>query len=213
MKRKTNRYRKFNRAVRTTKSIAQTAHTALKVALAVKKLVNVEYKIKDYASSVTPDNAGDVYSITHCGQGTDKDDRTGDSIRAKQHLIRLRATINGSATVTTVMYIIFMDRHQNGTPPTVTELLQNASLVDPVNDEYGKRFKVIRRGYINLSSTGMQTGIRKLYIKHNNVVKYDGAGATTAEQKENNMYMLLLSNEATNTPTVDYYVRFRFIDN
>lgn len=187
---------------------------ALSVARAVRSLINVEFKFHDVDVAPTPDSAGTISNLSLIAQGDGPSTRDGNSILLKSIYLRLRATINAAATNTVVRCILFTDYQQQGTLPTVANVL-TGDIDTPLNIvDYPKRFRVIRDFMFSLSNSGDKIYHKDYYIKmYKHHIKYDGSGATAAEQRTGNIYLLLISNEGANTPTLNVDSRLRYIDN
>lgn len=124
--------------------------------------------------------------------------------------------MNASATNTTMRCIIFMDKQPNETAPTMAALLATtvAGGVDAFrNLDNRKRFVILHDSRM-VVSTDFPERVHEKYKKMSLVTQYDSGNAgTIADITSNSLYMLQVSDEATNTPTQIFNVRLRFIDN
>lgn len=184
----------------------------------VKKYVNTEYKHHDVTQSGTGvDTTGAIIPMTLIAQGDDFEDRNGRQIKIISMTGNMNVTQNSSATNTQLRAILFIDKEQNGTIPLVSGVddgvLDSANVYSLRNMNQTRRFVTLFDKIFSLSATGSTNSTIRRYKKLMLKVRYDGTAASQANQKENNIYLLLLSNEATNTPTVKYQFRFRYIDN
>lgn len=182
----------------------------------IKSLINVEKKVLDTNADPTPSNTASIVTLSNVAQGDDYNQRNGRKIKADSIYLNGQVRIENTAAKETVLrVIIFIDSESDGETPTAAELLQDGTdLQSPLNYAYaGTRFKVLMDRYLLVSSNGPQNKAIKFYRKLGHHVSYLGTGATSGNMGTGNIYMLLMSNEPTNTPTFSYWARFRFIDN
>lgn len=191
-------------------SIATAALTTAKL---VKSLVNVEQKEKIVASSTTVSTSGSITPLNLIAQGDDKTERNGNSVKNSSFLCRMRAEMSPSATNTAVRIIFFWDQQANGATPTVGNVLQAANVMSSLNTNWGKRFRVVHDRTYDLSATGQSMSSHKFYTKLNTHTEYNDTTGVIAAVSTNTFNMLLISDEATNTPNVYYNTKLRFIDN
>lgn len=178
-------------------------------------IINSELMNHDLSVSTSSyTNSGAISCCTLISQGVDSG-RVGLSILAKSFELRLRATIHASATFTTLRLIVFTDNMQQGTLPTVTEVLESASMLAQYEaDNNLGRFGKLYDGIINLDSSSKQGDYLNVTIPLGNKhIKFNGTGATQADQGKQSIYVLGISNEATNAPSVDWVSRVRYYDN
>lgn len=212
--------RRYNRRYRRTSNNWDKASKALSVATSalataklVKSLVNVEFKETVRATNLSPDASGTVVSLNAIGQGDDKDDRNGNSIKNKSLLVRMRAEQNSSATNTSLRVLFIRDKQVNGSTPLVTDVLQAANPLSSLNTDYGKRFVVLADSLFSLSSNGTTCSHRKIFKKLGFHTEFGGTGNSVADINSGAIWMLAVSDEATNTPTLFYNTKVRYLDN
>ena len=137
-------------------------------------------------------------------QGNTEITRVGNSVLAASFFIRGRVNIHAGATNTHVRLMIVRDKSQDGTDPTIAELSEDSTNIDsPLNMDNSHRFDMIRDRIYRLDSQGPIERSFKIYVPmmkgRKRHIKYTG-GATT-DTGENNLYVLAISDEATNAPT------------
>lgn len=120
---------------------------------------------------------------------------------------------NASATFQSIRMVIFIDRQSNGITPLVGEVLDTVSYLSPLSSLYGKRFKVICDEMISLGNGSSTNEVIKCYRKLRHHMEFQGTSANAASISSGSIYMLLISNDGTNPPSVDYNWKLRFIDN
>lgn len=178
----------------------------------VKQLVNTEFKEKILASSVNPTSSGNVLCFNLLAQGDDKDERGGNSVRWKSVFSRITYTLHASATTTVARAILLWDRQSNGALPSVTDVLQAANVRSSLNTDNSYRFKVISDQLVNLHTSRPITTI-KTFRKLNRHQKYTDTTGVIGSVATNSLLLLTVSDQATNSPTVQYNIKSRFIDN
>lgn len=192
-------------------SALQIAKQAWKAAKYVKSLVNVEYKYFDVLNtSLSPSTTGAIYPLTQIADGDTYNTRDGNSIKAVSIFQRMSYQLNSSSDATFLRYILFMDNENQGSTPALTDVLESLGYLSPLNHVNGTRFTVIRDKVLVLDKT-FNAKQMKVFVKCNNHIKWSGTNAT--DMKEGHIFMLLLSDEATNFPIVNVLSRLRFIDN
>lgn len=206
------RYKKKSNWYSKAKSGLSMAAKAWAMAKYVKSLVNVERKFYDVTfMNEAPPTTGLIYPLTQIAQGDTYATRDGNSVKAVSLFIRLTAVLNSSADQTFMRLCIFKDNENNGTTPAVADLLESASnYISPLLHTNGTRFSVIKDHTINLTKE-INAKQYKSFIRIPHHIKFSGSAGT--DTKEGNIYLLLMSDQATNLPVVDFTTRLRFIDN
>lgn len=190
-----------------------TAQKALNVALATKRLLNVEHKVYALANSPTISTTGSITNLSGISQGDGAGNRDGDSIKVTSFNLRFRLTAHASSTNTSVRMIIFRGKSEHGKTFSISELLQSTVVYsEKARDErYNTKIlfdKVFDIPYgTNKMVVSRNMTFRKIMNPH---INYDSA-TTTVEN--GGFYLLLLSTEATNTPTLDYRAVTHYLDN
>lgn len=213
---KTYKKRRYNRVPYKAKpmSSAQMAYTLAKRAwyqgAKLKKLLNVEYKGDDETYSTSSlSTTADIQKLTAVAQGDTSISRDGNSILLKRLTIRIKCEMNASASFTEVRYIIF--RWKNNDDPVVGDILANPTSTTSFLDiDQSRHYDILDSQIINLNDQKPSVLIQKNF-NLNSHIKYDGSSANSITY--GGIWILMLSNEATNYPTVEYESRIRFIDN
>lgn len=183
----------------------------------IKGLVNSEMLHKDFAYSAGTSipNTGFITNITALAQGDTTDQRTGNSILLRSLSYRYKIEINSSVTSNTaVLFMLVKDTQQlSDTSPSVTDILTSATPESLMNLTTAGRFKILKRQIILLSpaSGGSPakeiSGYRKIYDH----VRYNGTASSDIQK--NGYYVIMLSSENTNYPTVAGSMRIGYHDN
>lgn len=195
---------------------ANMAYKGFRIATRVAGLVNVEYKVKDLVATATPSTSGSLSLLNGLTKGDDYNNRDGRQVRWKSIQMYLRSTLHASATNTSIRVIIFIDKQASETAPTAAALLDltTASAVDAFrNLSNRKRFVIIadKRVVINTNYPEKTTRLyKRLDMKQ---IFDDSDAGTVSDITTNSLYVLFLSDEATNVPSIVHNFRLRFIDN
>jgi len=182
----------------------------------IRKLINIEEKYFDVSVTGNVADTGAIASLSQLVQGLDINQRVGDSIRL-QH-IRVFGTwvVNASATGSACRIIIFRDLAQNGTPPSVSDVLAASSGVQGVNAPVKAinvdRFAILFDNVTCVSTNGDQQLAFSFDVAHNGHIRYLGTTAAAASEGRGTLYLLNISDEASNTPTVSWYSRIKYTD-
>lgn len=191
-------------------AVGNVARTVMGIA----KMVNTELKYHDTNGSGTQTNTLGVNYLSNLGTGTSDQTRTGNSILGKDLQVNYTITMNASATNTFFRIMIIVDKQCDGADPTGGSILSDPTRVtSPLNKDFTNRFVNLRDTVLSLSTSGNTNVSGKIYIKVPWHIYYDGSSSTNSSFKENQLFLIMLSNETTNPPTVTWNGRFNFYDN
>lgn len=193
-------------------SAKDLALKALRNTKYIRGLVNSEMFHKDFTTSAYGiSSAGVIFQLTEISQGNTMGTRTGNSILLRNLSQRLRLTKNTSAVTTVVRVILFQDKQQVAdTQPTIGDVLQSTSVDAPLNANNFGRFNILTSKVIVLDSN------RPMYHKESfrsmfSHVRFNGTAST--DISKNGLYVMFISDQPTNQPTLDYYSRLSYRDN
>lgn len=183
----------------------------------LKGLVNSEMFHADftYGPSTFIPNTGFITNITALTQGDGPNNRTGNSILLRSLSYRFKIEINPSVSSnTTCLMMIVKDTQQEPDGiPAVTTILQSSTTWSLMNLLNAGRFKIIKRRNYTLTpaSGGRPSQEIKGYHKVYDHVRYNGT--TTNDIQKNGYYMIWLSSETSNQPTIIGSTRIGYHDN
>ncbi|UOF78642.1 capsid protein [Circoviridae sp.] len=195
---------------------ANAAYAAAALALRnvryIKGLVNSETFHQDNTVSATAiTSTGLIFPITSIGQGDGAGQRTGNSILLRNFMMRARLTRNASSVTTVVRFMIIQDKQQiSDTSPAISDVLQSVSVDSPLNTSSLGRFKVLYNRTILLDANKPmwhKETYRKLYTH----IRYNGNAGTDIQR--GGLYCLFISDQPTNSPLLDFYLRTGYHDN
>ncbi len=201
------------------KMVYGDAKKALAIARSVKSLMNVEFKNHDVDHSATAiaDGVGNIVQLTNIPQGDTTITRDGSNCKITSVYINLLLRINASATNTNVRVSLVHDKQTNQAIYATADLLSNVnnvnSIVSPLNLDNQYRFHILYNKVFKITDSGQQTAVVKIYKKMQMKLRFDGNTPSIADLRSGSLSLLLISNEATNTPTFTGSCRIRFVDN
>lgn len=197
-------------------SAQQLAVKAWKATKYLKGLVNSEMLHVDTSfSGTTIPNTGTVTHLTAISQGDTAAGRTGNSLLLRSLTYRARFEINSAVTSNTaITMIVFMDKQQvSDTAPAPGDILTGLSTESLLSLNTGGRFRIMmRKSYVLTPASGGRPAIEiAKYFNIQKHVRYNGTASTDIQK--NGLYVLLISSEATNVPSITGNFRIGYHDN
>lgn len=189
-------------------SKSQGAKALAKVKKLAKSL-KPEVKVFDAGASPNVSTTGSVTDLCIPSQGDTYINRSGIKINPKSLLLRAHLVQSTVAVNTTVRVILFRGMREGGTAFAVTDILQQATMDSPLVWLTRDRFTLISDRCYTLNDTN-NTSI--MVINRHSLKKALTFNGNSTTIQDGGVYMLLLSNEATNTPLFDWYTRVTFTD-
>lgn len=176
-------------------------------------MFNTEDKMFDSTQSTTPDSSGIIIGMSAIRQGTAWNQRIGNSIRLLRWVFRANLKIHPTPLNTLARMIVFSDMNNNGVFPGVTDVLEAANCYAPYNHTFLQRFAVISDRLFPLSAQGDPHFALEVQEPTNFHVYYDGDSGTNAMYRNNNVFILLISDQAAATaPVWTSYSRLHYVD-
>lgn len=211
-KNKKKPYRRFRRRPITYGQIGQKIWRDVRW---LKSVINVEKKYLDTAvASNAINNTLTRILLNGMQQGTTAITRLGQSIKCASSFLRCYLTMNASATTTIFRIMLVKDKQPNGNTFNPGDLLTApGEIQSPILIGSSRRFKVIHDKMFRLDTNKLNQEY-KMFKKLSFHVEYNtGNAGTIADIPTNAYFLCFMSDQAVNTPNVDYYHRLRFIDN
>lgn len=210
-KKRSNKPRAYRRK---SNAVGQLAKRVSKLSM----LVKPEFKYISAVASVTPSSTVPTQALLNgMASGDGVGQREGRQIFIKSVQGLIHVNINASATHTHVRYALLIDKAPAGATFSTGALydVSMAGYVDSFrNLDYRRKFIILKEGNFQLDALGPREKIIKFYHKLNLRVQYDDSDAgSIADIQTNALYLMLMSDEATNTPTCIYNMRIRYLDN
>lgn len=178
-------------------------------------MLNVEYKHIDTTVSVSPTTSGAITQLSVIAQGDTEGTRDGRSVKLKSLSGRLSFTLDSMATETRLRCIIFKKINVNLIAPVVADILTNVNIQGLRNLNNTKNIKIYYDKTFDMNTNERKEKGMKCFFKLNSKQIYEtaNAGGDATDLERNGIYMMTLSDEAMNAPTVSGYFRLRYIDN
>lgn len=179
---------------------------------------NRELKTFDATRTTSPTTTGGVQNLNVMGQGDTSLQRDGLQIKPKHLTWKIRIKNNASAsTGTFVRMILFTDREGQGSYATATDLLESDDIDAWPEHNTRPRFKIHKSIVYRVepATSSPHAIYDKGIIKFpkNYKMWYNGSAAAEASVGKNALYVYLVSDQATNSPAIEFNSRLRFVDN
>jgi hypothetical protein len=181
----------------------------------IKAILNVEDKYLDTTASITPSNTAIFVLLNGMSTGTSAITRNGQSIKSVALSGSCLWSINSAATTTFIRALIVCDRQTNGSAFAATDLLSNsASVLSQFNVSYEERFTILFDRVFTVSTGGPMSGICDVVCDCKTHTYYNtGTAGTIADIASNSLFLMVFSDQTTNTPSFAYSLRYLFVDN
>jgi hypothetical protein len=167
-------------------------------------------------ASTTFDTTGSVIPVSQIAQGLDFTNRVGDSIKLQNVQFNFRIYKNAAATSSIVRIILFRDNDCQGATPTTGDVLQNVGAASaPLNPRdflNRKRFAILYDRLATVNNTGDSSFTVSYETPHEGHILFLGTTASAASQGKGSMFVLVVSDEAVNTPSIAFFTRLVFTD-
>jgi hypothetical protein len=183
----------------------------------IRKLINVEEKqLVTTSGSTSFDTTGVIVPISRVVQGLNYTERIGNSIKMQHIELHGRIFKNASATASVIRCAMVRDLDGYGTLPTTAQIFETVgSATAPLTQHdflNRKRFAFVAEWFFTLNSTGDSSMELELHKDHDGHILYLGTTAAEASDGKGSLYMVFISDEATNTPTFAFSSRIIFTD-
>lgn len=171
----------------------------------------VDTELNNDSVSTTPT----VHDIGTVAQGDDRENRQGDDIYVKSVFGRFLIYMNATASATQTDFVrvmVLFDRQANGAKPAYTDVVQNNNIMAYRSLGLSARFRILYDKMITLGPYN-RSKILKFYKKNlNERVQYTGTSGAITDISKGSLILIAYSNQASNTPTVNSNIRFKFTD-
>lgn len=166
-----------------------------------------------YAATVVT-SAGLVISLDGpIPSGTGQSQRTGVQVREHTSLWKLGIAVNTTAVVNYFRMILFTWKDTIAANyPTVSTVLQTAGWQYPYNNDYKKNFIVHHDKLYSLAVGSDQLIVDECLMDLRGIVTQWDADTTTDNPIHNALYVLFISDQSTNGPTMTFHHRLKYMD-
>lgn len=178
-------------------------------------LVNAEDKFVDTTVSGTGITNAGTYSqwLTAIQEGDDQSQRNGRNILSKHLQCNFKVVGHASAASTVITLALVMVKAVE--PDVITpwpDVFAASTPTALINKNNSENFIILKKFTIQLSNTGSNVALRRVFINLKGIhIRYDGTASTDRDQ--NNIILLAISDQATNTPSLYADIRYAYYDN
>lgn len=171
------------------------------------------------ATSQTASTSSTVFALTQAiVQGDTQNSRDGSQVIIKHFEISVQvenSTLITAGLSTAFRMIVFIDRFNQGANVAATDLLVASSVISSyqLSVYQSKRFKIlydVRRTLSNGSETNGQ--LMKFDKKMSHKITYNGTTDAAGSNGPGSLWVLFVTDEATNPPLYSFDVVTRFTD-
>lgn len=190
------------------------ATKAMRMAGKALSLLNVETHRYDNNTAIASQNTtGTVHNLFGIPQGDDTGNRQGNSIKLTRIDGRIAVFLNGVTAQTVCRIIIGIDHQANGANPAVTDVLASDDVYALRNMDKAKRFTILMDEVALLSDSSDQIKWFEIHKPLDIHVEFTGPTASLADVSTNNIFLIAVSTNAVSGPTVNRFVRIKYLDN
>lgn len=181
----------------------------------LKSVINVEKKYLDLITAgALPSTGGTLALLNGCTLGDTATNRDGQSVKFVSLNFKGSLAMNNSAETTFVRIAFVIDRQPNAGTTTVSNIWSSATPTALRGIGTGYRYHVLKDMQFALSNGGRESVYFEKTLKLRFHTRYNTSNnGDVTDIVTNALYMVYLSDQATNTPTLNINTRLRFIDN
>ncbi len=181
----------------------------------LKRMVSVEYKFHDTASSgsmANPTAALAGLLLTDIDVGDTNVTRDGNSVGAQSFQIKCQYQINSTAEDCMVRVMVVQSTFGEAIVPILSDINQiGTSLRSFRNVNQTRGYRVIVDRTVALNETGKSIGQISKYVKLRHKLKWNSVTGSSGHVY-GQLWFWIFSDATTNQPTFDMQCRFRFTD-
>lgn len=198
----------------------RTTNKALRLARYAVKHLNVEYKIADRAGVGVTLGTPYINGLTNIAQGTSPSQREGRRVELKKMILKVYFELNDTTPTATMIRMLVVRKINNDAAanPPITDILNFASVNSLRNLDNTDNYKVLYDRVYSMDPNSQkfrhlvvpfswaQYGIKQVY-------RLAATTGSTVDIERNSLFIIFISSETTNPPSVSWDTRIRFIDN
>jgi len=192
----------------TVRSIAEKA-----LALAKLSQAEIERKNSDIASNVTVGTTAGTIHITALTQGIAANNRIGQEVNVTGLAMNYYWYKHPSSVVTNIRFVIVQDTQtvSDATSVSWTDVFASSSNIAQITRTGMKgRFKILYDNSAILDASEISGRHNRIFIPLKLKIQYNGTASTDIQK--NALYGLVLSDDNTNQPAFNYFIRMYFTD-
>lgn len=194
---------------------SQAARQAWRDFNSIRRFINTEFHLSDtIASNASVSSTTTITLLNGLQLGDTTTTRTGQSIKMDRSDFRFIMRGNVTAVTCFLRVIVVVDKQANSAAPASGDLLAADTVIAPYTFASQQRFIPLFDETFALPSSGQACITKAVGVNTIQHVTYNAGNAgTIADISSNSLYLYMLSDQATNTPTISYYYRLWFVDN
>ncbi len=181
----------------------------------LRRFINTEMHYIDTTASTTASSTPALVLLNGVAPGDTTITRTGQSIKMDRSDFRFQIAVNATSIVNFVRVIVVMDKQANATALTAADFLSNNTPYSPYT--FGSQDRIVplydETFALSTYSNGAVTKCVGLPGINQHVIFNTGTAGTVADIVTNSVYLVYLSDQATNMPAFTYHNRLWFVDN
>lgn len=203
----------------TVSDVASVAQKAWQASKYIMSMINVETKVFDVTGSTTVGTTAAVYNLSNIAEGSDYNNREGNSILCQGMELRYSLESNITAANTAfVRLIVVCDNDQRGADPALSDLLETTSaglsVCSPMLHYVNKRFSVLYDHTTAMcTSAASASHVFNIPLKWNKHVRYSYSTGADTSNWEGALYLFTIGTQNTTPPSFNFYNRLFFTDN
>lgn len=198
------------------KQRSDNAGVMARKALSIAKRLQSDVELKEVTTESigTVNSTGVILLMTAVPESVTHTGRTGRKIRIQS--IQLKGAATGNDLTLTdasiCRVLVVRDNGDSSGAPTFANVLQNGHVwaLREQNPHNLRRYSVLHDELFILNSGGPNAKVIDWYKKVNFDCYFDGA--TLSDANKGSLYLMLLSNRATDMPTISVHTRVRYAD-
>ncbi len=177
-----------------------------------KSAKEVEYKLGDLTTLAAVTSTATFTLLNGIGTGDFINQREGRVVHLKSIQLAYVWSQHASATQTSLRVIIVQDRQPNELIFPILDYLVTANVTSFRQLDNRSRFITHYNAVHTMSDTGEKNGYASMYKRFNIKTQYDNTGALVVDITTNALYMIMISSEPTNAPSILQNTRLRYTD-
>ncbi len=198
--------------------VVSDASKALKIALNVRRLINVEYKFIDtITTSLGVSTTPSIIQLSNISQGDTTITRDGSQLKVLSIQWSYFVAQNANAVQSTLRCMLIKDKQTNQAIFAAGDVLSNITTQNALNSPYNrdnrKRFTILYDKVHSFSDNGQKSFHYGQKFSQEQILRYDGNAGDITDLTQTSYALLLVSTEATNTPGFTSFIRLNFVDN
>jgi len=178
----------------------------------LKGLVNSEMLHNQGIGATPVPSTGTITLLNGMAQNDTSSGRTGNSILMRNCFMRLVFTQNTAAVTTIYRVMLVLDKQQiTDSNPLMSDILESLNPLAPLATASTGRFTIMKNWFFTTDDTKAQTKIIDYYKDFRFHTKYNGPA--NSDIQKNGLYLVFISDQPVNPPSMSYSWKVGYHDN